>query len=72
LDLDAAEAEIHQVFAKTRQKLHTLWAVPYIANAGYPRAVRTRVALINLEGPGARRSPELPVLGQASFGGSEP
>jgi hypothetical protein len=72
LDLDAVEAEIRRVFSETRQKLHTLLAVPCIANTGYPRAVRTHVAPINLKGPGAGSSPELPALRQASFGGSEP
>jgi hypothetical protein len=66
------EAEIRQVFTETRQKLQALWAVPCIANACYPRVVQTHVALINLEGPGAGSSPQLPALGQASFGRSQP
>jgi hypothetical protein len=70
-DLDAVEAEICRVFTKTRQKLHAMWVVPCIANVRYPRAVQTGVAPINLEGPGPRSSPELPALGQASFGRSE-
>jgi hypothetical protein len=65
------EEKIHRVFTETRQALHATWAVPSIANACYPMVVRTCVALLNLEGPGAGSSPELPALGQASFGRSE-
>jgi hypothetical protein len=70
-DFYTAEAEICWVFRETRQALHTMWAVPYIANACYPRAVQTRVVPLTLEGPGAGSPPELPALGQASFGRSE-
>jgi hypothetical protein len=61
-DLDAMEAEIRRVFMETRQVLHAVWAMPCIVNAGYPRAVRTRVAPLCLEGPGARSSNELPAV----------
>jgi hypothetical protein len=47
-------------------------AAPCIANARYPRAGRTRVAPLTLEGPGARSSPELPASGQVSARESEP
>jgi hypothetical protein len=69
--LDAVEADIRWVFTETRQNLHTVWAVPCIVNAGHPRAVRTCVAPLNLEGPGAGSSPELPAPGQAPLGRSE-
>jgi hypothetical protein len=49
---------------ETHQKLRALWAVPCIVNAGYPRAVQTRMAPLCLEGPGAGSSNELPALGQ--------
>jgi hypothetical protein len=67
-DLNAAKAEIRWVFTETRQVLHAVWAAPCIVNAGYPRTVQTRVAPLNLEGPGARSSPKLPALGQAPLG----
>jgi hypothetical protein len=60
------------VFTATRQALHAMWAVPCITNARYPRAVQTCMAPLDLEGPGAGSSPELPALGQVSFGRSEP
>jgi hypothetical protein len=59
-DFDAAEAEIGWIFMETCQKLRALWAVPCIVNASYPRAVRTRMAPLCLEGPGAGSSNELP------------
>jgi hypothetical protein len=70
-DLDIVEADIHQVFIETHQVLHAMWVAPYIANAGYPRAVRTRMAPLNLEGLGAGSSPKLPAPGQAPLGRSE-
>jgi hypothetical protein len=36
--------------------MHAMLAVPYIANACYPRAMQTRVVPLDLEGPGARSS----------------
>jgi hypothetical protein len=56
------------VFTETRQVLRV---VPYIMNAGYPRAVWTHVAPLCLEGPGTGSSPELPALGQAPLERSE-
>jgi hypothetical protein len=54
------------VFVETRQALHSMWVVPCIANSSYPMAVWTPVAPLNLEGPGAGGSPDLPALGQVS------
>jgi hypothetical protein len=71
-DFDAAEAEICRIFAETRQKLHTLWAVPCIINASYPRVVRTRVATLCLEGPGAGSSNELTAPGQGHLRDQSP
>jgi hypothetical protein len=70
-DFDAAEAEIGRIFAKTCQKLRALWAVPCIVNAGYPRAVRTRMAPLCLEGPGAGSSNELLAPGREPLERSE-
>jgi hypothetical protein len=70
-DLDTAEGEIHLVFTETRQVLRAVWATPYIVNAGYPRAVRTHVAPLCLEGPGDGSSPKMPAPGQAPLERSE-
>jgi hypothetical protein len=55
------------VFIETRQVLHAVWATPCIVNAGYPRAVRTHVAPLCLEGPGDGSSNELPTIGHEPF-----
>jgi hypothetical protein len=57
---------------ETRQALHAIGVVPYIATPSYPRAVRTRVAPLDLGELGAGGSPELPGLGQVSFKRTEP
>jgi hypothetical protein len=51
--------------------MHAIWATPCIINAGYPRAVQTRVAPLCLEELGAGSSPELPAPGQAPLEKSE-
>jgi hypothetical protein len=54
------------VFTENRQPLHAMWAVPCIANACYPKAVRTRMVSLALEGPRAGSSPELAAPGQVA------
>jgi hypothetical protein len=70
-DYDAAEAEICRVFMETCQALHTMCTLPSITNARYPKAMWTHVVPLALEGPGARRSLELPTPGQVSVKRSE-
>jgi hypothetical protein len=70
-DFDAAEAEIARIFTETSQKRRALLEVPCIINAGYPRALRTCVAHLCLEGPGAGSTDELPAPGQKPLERSE-